>query len=132
MALPLKPGLTPAEVAFLCEMEMVTVIPRQRLDSLELLGVSPSVSTSATSIDSQDRALPKLLYLLFPHLCLYGLPYYSNVNAAQTFSLHRGSTPKPSPPSSTSRSTMKTSSLHHLRSLDLPPYLRTYISIALL
>ncbi|KAI4843648.1 GINS complex, PSF2 component [Aureobasidium sp. EXF-8845] len=38
MALPLKPGLTPAEVAFLCEMEMVTVIPRQRLDSLELLG----------------------------------------------------------------------------------------------
>jgi len=42
MALPLKPGLTPAEVAFLCEMEMVTVIPRQRLDSLELLGVSSS------------------------------------------------------------------------------------------
>lgn len=39
MALPLKAGLTPAEVAFLCEMEMVTVIPRQRLESLELLGV---------------------------------------------------------------------------------------------
>jgi GINS complex subunit 2 len=53
MALPLKPGLTPAEVAFLCEMEMVTVIPRQRLDSLELLGVSrPPVKTPATSIDS--------------------------------------------------------------------------------
>lgn len=40
MALPLPPGLTPPEVAFLCEMEMVTVIPRQRLDGLELLGVS--------------------------------------------------------------------------------------------
>jgi hypothetical protein len=40
MALPLKAGLTPAEVAFLCEMETVTVIPRHRLESLELLGVS--------------------------------------------------------------------------------------------
>ena len=40
MALPLPPGLTPPEIAFLCEMEMVTVIPRQRLEGLELLGVS--------------------------------------------------------------------------------------------
>ncbi|KJX92787.1 dna replication complex gins protein psf2 [Zymoseptoria brevis] len=38
MALPLPPGLTPNEVGFLCEMELVTIIPRQRLDSLELLG----------------------------------------------------------------------------------------------
>ncbi|KAF2770136.1 GINS complex, PSF2 component [Teratosphaeria nubilosa] len=38
MALPLPPGLTPNEVGFLCEMELVTVIPRQRLDGLELLG----------------------------------------------------------------------------------------------
>ncbi|KAK0654131.1 DNA replication complex GINS protein PSF2 [Lasiodiplodia hormozganensis] len=38
MALPLPPGLTPAEVTFLCEMELVTVIPRQRLESLDLLG----------------------------------------------------------------------------------------------
>ncbi|GME63244.1 hypothetical protein GTA08_BOTSDO01063 [Neofusicoccum parvum] len=38
MALPLPPGLTPPEVAFLCEMELVTVIPRQRLESLDLLG----------------------------------------------------------------------------------------------
>ncbi|TAQ86414.1 hypothetical protein B7494_g5264 [Chlorociboria aeruginascens] len=38
MALPLPPGLTPMEVAFLCEMEMVTVVPRQRLESLHLLG----------------------------------------------------------------------------------------------
>lgn len=50
MALPLQPGLTPMEVAFLCEMEMVTVIPRQRLESLNLLGVSidptnPAIAT---------------------------------------------------------------------------------------
>ncbi|CZT16968.1 related to PSF2 Part of GINS, replication multiprotein complex [Ramularia collo-cygni] len=38
MALPLEPGLSPNEVGFLCEMELVTVIPRQRLDALELLG----------------------------------------------------------------------------------------------
>ncbi|KAF2653362.1 GINS complex, PSF2 component [Lophiostoma macrostomum CBS 122681] len=40
MALPLPPGLTPPEIAFLCEMELVTVIPRQRLEGLELLGGS--------------------------------------------------------------------------------------------
>jgi len=39
MALPLPPGLTPPEIAFLCEMELVTVIPRQKLEGLELLGV---------------------------------------------------------------------------------------------
>jgi GINS complex subunit 2 len=39
MALPLPPGLTPPEIAFLCEMELVTVIPRQRLEALALLGV---------------------------------------------------------------------------------------------
>jgi len=40
MALPLPAGLLPSEIAFLCEMELVTVIPRQRLESLQLLGVS--------------------------------------------------------------------------------------------
>ncbi|KAI9804502.1 MAG: DNA replication protein psf2 [Sarcosagium campestre] len=38
MAFPLPPRLSPAEITFLCEMEMVTVIPRQTLDSLDLLG----------------------------------------------------------------------------------------------
>ncbi|EFX05379.1 class 1 alpha-mannosidase [Grosmannia clavigera kw1407] len=38
MALPLPPGITPAEVSFLCEMELVTVVPRQRLDPIHLLG----------------------------------------------------------------------------------------------
>jgi hypothetical protein len=133
MALPLKPGLTPAEVAFLCEMEMVTVIPRQRLDSLELLGVSSStIKTSATPIDFQDRALPKLSYLLSLRRYLYGSLCYSNASVAQTSFPHPGSTPKLFPLSSTSRLTMKTSSLHHLRSLHLRLYLRTYISIVLL
>ncbi len=39
MALPLPAGLLPSEVAFLCEMELVTVVPRQRLDPIHLLGV---------------------------------------------------------------------------------------------
>lgn len=39
MAHPLPPGLTPAEVSFLCEMEMVTIVPRSRLDSIPLLSV---------------------------------------------------------------------------------------------
>lgn len=38
MASPFPPGLTPAEVAFVCEMEHVTVVPRQRLDPIPLLG----------------------------------------------------------------------------------------------
>ncbi|KAG8631323.1 hypothetical protein KVT40_000463 [Elsinoe batatas] len=38
MVQPFKPGLLPSEVAFLCEMELVTVIPRQRLAGLDLLG----------------------------------------------------------------------------------------------
>ncbi|RDA95043.1 hypothetical protein CP533_2150 [Ophiocordyceps camponoti-saundersi (nom. inval.)] len=37
MALSLPSGLVPLEVAFLCEMELVTVVPRQRLDSISLL-----------------------------------------------------------------------------------------------
>jgi GINS complex subunit 2 len=40
MALPLPPGLTPSEVSFLCEMELVTVLPRQKLEGIHLLGVS--------------------------------------------------------------------------------------------
>ncbi|CAN8102454.1 unnamed protein product [Discula destructiva] len=44
MAHPLPPGLTPSEVSFLCEMEMVTVVPRSRLDSINLLsGKTPSL-----------------------------------------------------------------------------------------
>ncbi|KAJ9212074.1 hypothetical protein DTO166G4_6351 [Paecilomyces variotii] len=38
MAFPLPRGITPPEIAFLAEMEMVTIVPRQRLEGLELLG----------------------------------------------------------------------------------------------
>lgn len=40
MAFPLQRGITPPEIEFLSEMEMVTVVPRQRLEELELLSVS--------------------------------------------------------------------------------------------
>ncbi|KFH40488.1 DNA replication complex GINS protein-like protein [Hapsidospora chrysogenum ATCC 11550] len=44
MALPLPSGLVPSEVAFLCEMELVTVVPRQKLDSIDLLsGTTPTL-----------------------------------------------------------------------------------------
>lgn len=45
MALPLPPGLTPAETAFLCENEPIEVVPRQRMESLDLLSVHPSLPT---------------------------------------------------------------------------------------
>ncbi|KAG6026579.1 DNA replication protein psf2 [Claviceps sp. Clav32 group G5] len=37
MAHSLPPGLLPSEVAFLCEMELVTIVPRQKLESIDLL-----------------------------------------------------------------------------------------------
>jgi GINS complex subunit 2 len=43
MALPLPQGLVPTEVAFLCEMELVTVVPRQRLESIDLLTVRTDI-----------------------------------------------------------------------------------------
>ncbi|KAI1431877.1 GINS complex, PSF2 component [Xylaria sp. CBS 124048] len=44
MALPLPSGLVPTEVAFLCEMEMITIVPRQRLEPIPLLsGKTPSL-----------------------------------------------------------------------------------------
>ncbi|KAJ5994015.1 DNA replication complex GINS protein psf2 [Penicillium sp. IBT 35674x] len=38
MAFPFPQGIAPSEIAFLAEMEMVTIVPRQRLEGLELLG----------------------------------------------------------------------------------------------
>ncbi|KAG6010508.1 DNA replication protein psf2 [Claviceps pusilla] len=44
MALSLPPGLLPSEVAFLCEMELVTIVPRQKLESINLLsGPTPQL-----------------------------------------------------------------------------------------
>ncbi|KAI5294323.1 DNA replication protein psf2 [Ascosphaera acerosa] len=47
MSFPYLRGLVASEVAFLCEMELVTIIPRQRLGKLELLGgITPSLYPS--------------------------------------------------------------------------------------
>jgi hypothetical protein len=53
MAFPLPRGITASEIAFLAEMETVTVVPRQRLEGLELLGVTydPFLHTPSIRID---------------------------------------------------------------------------------
>ena len=56
MALLLPPGLTPNEEGFLAEMELVTVIPRQKLERLELLGVS-----SFLAVSQQRKNKPAML-----------------------------------------------------------------------
>ncbi|KAL9059572.1 MAG: hypothetical protein Q9162_001077 [Coniocarpon cinnabarinum] len=59
MAQPSPPGLLPTEIAFLCEMELVTIIPRERLSSLHLLaGATPPLRPP------QRTALPLWLALL--------------------------------------------------------------------
>ncbi|KAJ5273203.1 GINS complex subunit Psf2 subgroup [Penicillium angulare] len=40
MAFPLPRGITPSEIAFLAEMETITIVPRQRLEGMELLSGS--------------------------------------------------------------------------------------------
>lgn len=46
MAFPSPRGMIPGEIEFLAEMEMVTVVPRQRLEGLELLGVSENEASN--------------------------------------------------------------------------------------
>ncbi|EEP77419.1 predicted protein [Uncinocarpus reesii 1704] len=52
MAFPLPRGITPPEITFLCEMEMVTIVPRQRLEGLELLGgpIEPLIPPRRSSL----------------------------------------------------------------------------------
>jgi GINS complex subunit 2 len=52
MAFPLPRGIMPSEIEFLAEMEMVTVVPRQRLEGLELLAVS-SIDPAASPRESR-------------------------------------------------------------------------------
>ncbi|ETN42821.1 uncharacterized protein HMPREF1541_01979 [Cyphellophora europaea CBS 101466] len=59
MAFPHAMGLLPSEVAFLCEMEMVTVIARQRIERLDLLG-----GPTKTLIPPQRANLPLWLAIL--------------------------------------------------------------------
>lgn len=60
MALPLPTGLVPSEVSFLSEMELVTVVPRQRLEGIDLLSVSASQrvvpACNGTPSNTLDRA----------------------------------------------------------------------------
>ncbi|CAG8890057.1 unnamed protein product [Penicillium nalgiovense] len=52
MAFPLPRGVTASEIAFLAEMETVTIVPRQRLEGLELLGgpIEPLVPPRRASL----------------------------------------------------------------------------------
>ncbi|RAH46855.1 DNA replication protein PSF2 [Aspergillus brunneoviolaceus CBS 621.78] len=52
MAFPLPRGIMPPEISFLAEMEMVTILPRQRLEGLELLGgpVEPLIPPRRASL----------------------------------------------------------------------------------
>ncbi|KAK2746689.1 DNA replication protein psf2 [Myotisia sp. PD_48] len=59
MAFPLPRGINPAEILFLCEMEMVTIIPRQRLESLQLLG-----GPTETLVPPRRTMLPLWLAIL--------------------------------------------------------------------
>jgi GINS complex subunit 2 len=60
MALPLPQGLVPTEVAFLCEMELVTVVPRQRLESIDLLTVSTNIP-KPIELEANDRKVRVLI-----------------------------------------------------------------------
>ena len=89
MAFPLPRGVTASEIAFLAEMETVTIVPRQRLDGLELLGVcSPGYLKSTQLI--MPRALLKHLLLRDAQTSPYGSPFSSNANAAPTSYRHHG------------------------------------------
>lgn len=92
MAFPLPRGIMPSEITFLAEMEMVTIVPRQRLEGLELLGVSILISVHfETSIDFH-RALSNLSSLRVVPLFHSGSPYFSNASAAPISCLRHGYT----------------------------------------
>lgn len=55
MAFPLPRGITPSEIEFISEMEMVTVVPRQRLDGLDLLSVSSPKKKAETPQSKTPR-----------------------------------------------------------------------------
>src|SRR4051794_16860277 len=66
MSFPHPPGLTPPEIAFICEMELVTIVPRQRLERLDLLGVSgPAPLAFARLKGGSTSKVERSLYLYF-------------------------------------------------------------------
>lgn len=97
MAFPLPRGTTPSEIGFLAEMEMVTVVPRQRLEGLELLGVSLSHEKYKMKQElTLSRAQLNPWFLHDAPLCLSGSHCFSNVSAEQISCLQHGCTPNPS------------------------------------
>lgn len=110
MAFPLPRGITPPEIAFLSEMEMVTIQPRQRLEGLDLLGVSrvPQTRDFQPSIDQKPRAQLNLSSHRAAPRSPSGSLSSSSANAAQTSSPRPGYTQSPLPSSSTSRPRTKT------------------------
>lgn len=131
MALPLTPGLTPPELAFLCEMELVTVLPRQRMDSLPLLSVNLSLFGPFLSLNlrcSQAnyhlllfRVLPKVFKPTAPRPSPCILPSSYIPSAALSSSLHLGSPHHHSKPSSHRSSRTPTSSPRTRRSRPPQP-----------
>lgn len=65
MAFPLPRGITPPEIAFLAEMELVTIVPRQRLEGLDLLGVSAVLLSPSNTIECACMAAMSLDLRLF-------------------------------------------------------------------
>jgi hypothetical protein len=81
MAFPNAPGLTPPEIAFICEMELVTIVPRQRLERLDLLGVSGPAPGLCTT---ERWGAPKQLYM--PLLILHSSGSHSSTHPTPTIS----------------------------------------------
>ena len=94
MAFPLPRGVTASEIAFLAEMETVTIVPRQRLEGLELLGVCASEQLLYLKPPKLTiaRAPLKLSYRPDAPPSPSGSPSSSSVNVAQTLSHQHGYT----------------------------------------
>lgn len=76
-------GLTPPEIAYICEMEMVTVLPRQRLDALELLGVS--ISTRVTLRMACSNQIFQIIEAQYTDNILRDLPQHLCHRTEETF-----------------------------------------------
>ena len=94
MAFSLGPGLTPPEIAFLCEMEMVTIVPRQRLERLELLGVRP---TTRARVKQFNRRVWRAICSLHAFLNLTDAPMLTADYVSQCRVLHKPSVPRSEP-----------------------------------
>ena len=65
MAFPLPRGITPPEIEFLSEMELVTVVPRQRLEGLGLLSVSVICNPASIYLLAVEIYIPPLRIDIF-------------------------------------------------------------------